>query len=142
LLVFASDLDNQWNRFPLNPAFVPFAVESMKYLTAGREQRQLWMLPEAPPGVSPVPGIHSLPPATPGAPERRLAINVDIRESNPVRTTRDAFLAGITRLSQSAEVKAASEAKDQEERQRLWQLGLVAMLLALVGEGVIGRKAM
>jgi hypothetical protein len=141
LLVFASDLDNQWNRFPLNPAFVPFAVESMKYLTQGREQRQLWMLPETPPGVSPVPGIHSLPPATPGTPERQLAINVDIRESNPVRTTRDAFLAGITRLSQSAEVKAASEAKDQEERQRLWQLGLMAMLLALVGEGLIGRKA-
>ena len=142
LLVFASDLDNQWNRFPLNPAFVPFAVESLKYLTQGREQRQVWMLPEAPPGVSPVPGIHSLPPATPATAARRLAINVDIRESNPVRTTREAFLAGITRLSQSAEVKAASEAKEQEERQRLWQLGLMAMLLALVSEGVIGRKAM
>ena len=24
LLVFTSDLDNQWSRFPLNPAFVPF----------------------------------------------------------------------------------------------------------------------
>lgn len=142
LLVFASDLDNQWNRFPLNPAFVPFAVESMKYLTQGREQRQIWMLPEVPPGMSPVPGIHNIPGATPGTPERRLAINVDIRESNPVSTTRDAFLAGITRLSQSAEVKAASEAKDQEERQRLWQLGLMVMILALVSEGVIGRKAM
>jgi hypothetical protein len=141
LLVFASDLDNQWNRFPLNPAFVPFAVESMKYLTQGREQRQLWMLPEAPPGVSPTPGIHGLPPRTPGASERRVAINVDVRESNPVRTSPDAFLAGITRLSQSAEVKAASEAKDQEERQRLWQLGLVAMLIALTAEGVIGRRA-
>jgi hypothetical protein len=142
LLVFASDLDNQWNRFPLNPAFVPFAVESMKYLTQGREQRQLWMLPEAPPGVSPAPGIHSLPARAPGTPERRVAINVDIRESNPVKTTPDVFLAGITRLSQSAEVKAASEAKEQEERQRLWQLGLLAMLIALTAEGVVGRRAM
>ncbi len=43
LMVFTSDLDNQWSRFPLNPAFVPFAVETARYLTtaaqraAGRE---------------------------------------------------------------------------------------------------------
>ena len=40
LLVFASDLDNRWNRFPLNPAFVPWAIETLRYLTQGREQRQ------------------------------------------------------------------------------------------------------
>ncbi len=33
LLVFTSDLDNQWSRFPLNPAFVPFTVETARYLT-------------------------------------------------------------------------------------------------------------
>lgn len=33
LLVFTSDLDNEWSRFPLNPAFVPFAVETARYLT-------------------------------------------------------------------------------------------------------------
>jgi hypothetical protein len=141
LLVFASDLDNQWNRFPLNPAFVPFAVESMKYLTQGRDARQAWLLPEAPPGLSPMPGLHSLPSWTEGGAERRVAINVDIRESNPAKTTPDAFVAGITRLSQSSEVKADDEAKEQEERQRLWQLGLLAMLVALAGEGLIGRKA-
>lgn len=142
VLVFASDLDNEWNRFPLNPAFVPFAVESMKYLTQGREQRQAWVLPDAPAGVATAPGLYSLPPRTEGAPDRRVAINVDIRESNPAKSTPDAFVAGITRLSQSADVKAVTVAKEQEERQRLWQLGLLAMLVALVGEGVIGRKAM
>jgi hypothetical protein len=141
LLVFASDLDNQWNRFPLNPAFVPFAVESMKYLTQGRHARQAWLLPEAPPGIAPTPGLFSLPSRTEGAAERRVAINVDIRESNPAKTTPDVFVTGITRLSQSAEVKAAVEAKEQEERQRLWQLGLLAMLVALAGEGLVGRKA-
>ena len=35
VLVFTSDLDNQWSRFPLNAAFVPFAVEAARYLTAG-----------------------------------------------------------------------------------------------------------
>jgi hypothetical protein len=141
LLVFTSDLDNQWNRFPLNPAFVPFALESVKYLTQGRAQRQVWTLPEAPPGISPIPGIYSLPGSGPGLPERRVAINVDVRESNPARTTAEGFSAGITRLSQSPDVRAAAEAKEQEERQRLWQLGLIAMFVALAGEGLIGRKA-
>lgn len=36
LLVFTSDLDNQWSRFPLNPAFVPFSVETARYLTKDR----------------------------------------------------------------------------------------------------------
>jgi hypothetical protein len=30
LLVFTSDFDNQWSRFPLNPAFVPFSVEAAR----------------------------------------------------------------------------------------------------------------
>ncbi len=141
LLVFTSDLDNQWNRFPLNPAFVPFAVESMKYLTQGREQRQSWVLPEVPPGMAPAPGLYNWPATVAGGRERRVAINVDIRESNPARTTVEGFSAGIMRLSQSAELKAATEAKEQEERQRLWQLGLLAMLISLAAEGIIGRKA-
>ncbi len=36
LLVFTSDVDNQWSRFPLNPAFVPFAIESARYLSKDR----------------------------------------------------------------------------------------------------------
>jgi hypothetical protein len=141
LLVFTSDLDNQWNRFPLNPAFVPFAVESVKYLTQGRAHRQSWTLPEGPPGLTPTPGIHSLPASSPGLPERRVTINVDVRESNPARTTLEGFSSGIARLSQSPELKAAAEAKEQEERQRLWQLGLIVMFAALASEGLIGRKA-
>jgi Aerotolerance regulator N-terminal/von Willebrand factor type A domain len=141
LLVFSSDLDNQWNRFPLNPAFVPFALESVKYLTQGRAHRRAWTLPETPPGIAPAPGIYSLPVSGPSLPERRAAVNVDVRESNPARTSAEGFTAGITRLNQPPEVKAAAEAKEQEERQRLWQLGLLAMLVALAGEGLIGRKA-
>ena len=38
LLVFTSDLDNRWSRFPLNPAFVPFAVESARYLVKDRRR--------------------------------------------------------------------------------------------------------
>ena len=36
VVLFASDVDRQWNDFPLHPAFVPFAVEAVRYLSARR----------------------------------------------------------------------------------------------------------
>ena len=63
LLLFTSDLDNQWNRFPLSPAFVPFVIESARYLTEGRRETQAWVLPATPPGLGPVPGIFTIPDA-------------------------------------------------------------------------------
>lgn len=41
LLIYTSDLDNEWSRFPLSPAFVPFAVETARYLArdAGDDER-------------------------------------------------------------------------------------------------------
>lgn len=142
LLLFASDLDNQWNRFPLNPAFVPWAVETARYLTQGREQRQNFTLPDLPAGAQPAPGVYQLG-ANGGAAEaeRRVAVNVDIRESNPARWSVQEFTAAITRLNQVAAVRAQAAAREQEERQRLWQVGLLVMFLALAGEGLIGRRA-
>jgi hypothetical protein len=67
LLVFTSDLDNQWNRFPLNPSFVPFAVETARYLTRGKQQRWEWVLPEVPAGVPARPGAHIADAGTPAA---------------------------------------------------------------------------
>ena len=134
LIVFASDLDNRWNRFPLNPSFVPWAIETARYLTQGREQRQSFTLPDVPPGAQSHPGVQQL-----GG--RTVAVNPDVRESNPSRTTVDEFMAGITRLNQVAAVRAQAVAREQEERQRLWQFGLLAMFVALAGEGFIGRKA-
>ncbi len=151
LLLFASDLDNQWNRFPLNPAFVPWLVEMARYLTQGREQRQSFTVPDVPFGVPMTPGIHDTPGArgsdqAPAAASAavapgRVAVNTDVRESNPARTSLDEFTAAITRLNQVEEVQARAEARQQEEQQRLWQLGLVVMFLALASEGFIGRKA-
>jgi hypothetical protein len=134
LLVFASDLDNRWNRFPLNPAFVPWAVETARYLTQGRENRQSWTLPDIPPGARFEPGVQRVG-------ERPVAINVDVRESNPARTSIEEFTNAITRLNEVAEVRTLAAAREQEEQQRLWQFGLLVMFLALAAEGVIGRKA-
>ena len=134
LLVFASDLDNRWNRFPLNPAFVPWAIETVRYLAQGREQRRNFTLPQVPAGLPARAGVHMLGDSV-------LAINADITESNPARTSPDDFLAAVTRSTEVVATRAAAAAREQEEKQRLWQIGLLVMFVALASEGLIGRRA-
>jgi hypothetical protein len=110
LIVFTSDLDNAWSRFPLNPAFVPFAVETTRYLTKSRR---------------PQPGIAA----------------VDLRESNPAATTVEEFTNAIERTTRAGLLEAKNAARDVEDRQRWWQIGLVVMLVALAGEALVGRRA-
>jgi hypothetical protein len=70
-----------------------------------------------------------------------VAVNPDLRESNPARTTADQFLGAISRQNAIAAARAEVAARDQEERQRLWQIGLLVTFLALAGEAIIGRRA-
>jgi hypothetical protein len=134
LLVFASDLDNRWNRFPLNPAFVPWAIETARYLTEGRGVRQSFTLPDVPAGVPARAGVYLVQ-------GRSVAVNPDVRESSPARTTPEEFAGSVTRSKEVAVTRAAAAAREQEERQRLWQIGLLAMFVALAAEGLIGRRA-
>ena len=138
LLVFTSDLDNQWSRFPLHPSFVPFAVETARYLTEGRKHRQQWTLPEVPAGAPMTPGVVV---AGEGAAVRRMVVNVDVRESSPAVTTADEFTKGIIRTARAEQREPKSEARDVEDRQRWWQVGLLVMLAALAGEALVGRRA-
>jgi hypothetical protein len=110
LMIYTSDLDNEWSRFPLNPAFVPFAVETTRYLARGEE---------------------------PG--ER--AAGFEPRESNPATSTVDEFTKAIDRTNRSNLIDAGQAARDVEDQQRWWQIGLLLMLLALAGEALIGRRA-
>jgi hypothetical protein len=134
LLVFASDLDNEWNRFPLTPSFVPWMVEAARYLAAGRDERQTFTLPHVPREIPQVPGLYPLG-------ERTVAVNPDVRESNPAALPVESFAEAMPRSPASSAERAQAAAREQEERQRLWQLGLLVMLVALGAEGVIGRKA-
>ena len=111
LLVFTSDLDNQWNRFPLHPSFVPFALETARYLTRGRQPRS--------PDV----------------------LTADAGESNPAATSVDEFMNGITRTQRADRPEAVNGAREVEDRQRWWQVGLLVMLVALAGEALVGRRA-
>ncbi|HUQ86538.1 MAG TPA: BatA domain-containing protein [Vicinamibacterales bacterium] len=109
LIMFTSDLDNEWSRFPLDAAFVPFAVETARYLTKARR--------------------------APSA-----AATVDVRESNPAATTVEEFTNAIERTTRAGVLEAKNAARDVEERQHWWQIGLVVMLLALASESVLGRR--
>ena len=138
LLVFASDLDNQWSRFPLHPSFVPFAVETARYLTQGRQQGRDFTLPDVPAGVPATPGVVR---TGEGATARQMVVNVDVRESRPAATSVDEFMKDITRTNRSGDHEIVDVARDAEDRQRWWQVGLLVMLVALAGEALVGRRA-
>jgi hypothetical protein len=149
VLLFASDLNNVWNDFPLQPAFVPFVHETLRYLAASRAPRTEYVVGELPGAAGSRPGVAQLGAAGGPAPDapagsaravRRVAVNVDPRESDPARITPETFRAGITRLNAAAAQQARVQAREREESQRLWQYGLLLMIVSLAAEGMVGRR--
>lgn len=165
VLIFASDLNYRWNDFPLQPAFVPFIHETVRYLASPRTLRTEYLVGEIP--AASTPGVVDLsdaglslsgPPRQPdpsagsGSPRvqpagdrarptgRRIAINVDPRESDPTRMTADTFQAGISRLNAVAARNERTAAQQQEDSQFLWWYGLLLMVVSLAAEGIIGRR--
>ncbi len=141
-LILASDLDNRWNDFPLRASFVPFLHEAVKYLAAARSRASDYLVADAPAGVPRVPGIVSVGDAKQPGGQRRIAINVDPRESDPARISIDDFQSAVTRLKDVGASDARVEARQQEDRQHLWQYALALMVIALATEGFLaGRTA-
>jgi hypothetical protein len=134
IVLFASDLDRRWNDFPVHPAFVPFAVEALRYLSARREQPQNVLVAHVPAGIPSVPGIQKLPNG------RSLAVNVDTRESSIAVMSPQEFEAAIEKTPAPSPTAAETiKAEQTEARQNLWQYGLMLMLVALVAESFVGR---
>jgi hypothetical protein len=135
VLVFGSDLNHRWNDFPLQPAFLPFVHEALRYLASPQDGRGEYMVGElaGPTGLSP--GAVRI-----GSSERRVAVNIDTREADPRRMTVDAFQSGIARLHARGEQQAAAEARQQEDQQSLWRYGLLLMVFSLAVEGLLGRR--
>ena len=50
VVLFASDLSRRWNDFPLNPAFVPFAIETVRHTAGASDRRRDYVVAEAPDG--------------------------------------------------------------------------------------------
>jgi hypothetical protein len=140
VLVFASDLNDRWNDLPLQPAFVPFVHEALRYLTASRAAKGDYLVGDLAGAAGRVPGVVSLAADKGAGRARQVSVNVDPRESDPARMTADDFRAGISRLNASAARNASNEARDREDGQRLWQYALLLMVVSLAAEGVVGRR--
>jgi Aerotolerance regulator N-terminal/von Willebrand factor type A domain len=140
-LVLASDLDGRWNNLPLHVAFVPFLSESVRYLGGKRAPVGEFLVGEAPAGLAATPGVATVA-STSGvgaSGSRRIAINVDPRESNPARISVEEFQAAVTRRKDADRAEGRVGAWD-EDRQHVWQYVLCLMIGLLVVEGFVARR--
>ncbi len=69
-----------------------------------------------------------------------MAVNVDPRESDPARMSAADFQSAVARLKDEGISEARVEARQQEERQHLWQYVLATMLGLLVVESAIASR--
>ena len=133
VLLFASDVDRRWNDFPLHPAFVPFVVESLRYVTADRRPPRDYTVAQAPAEARHAPGVYRT------TDNRPFAVNVDVREGARERMARADFEAMVRPSGVAASHAAANQARQTESRQSYWQYGLALMIATLVAESVAGR---
>jgi len=139
-LLLASDLDNRWNDFPLHATFVPFLHEVVRYVASARSHASEYLVADLPAGTRNSPGMATISDGKPGVPARRIAVNVDPRESNPSRMSAEEFQSAVTHLQDAEVPRAVIEARQQEDSQHLWQFLIAAMVLVLIGEGVLASR--
>ena len=132
IVLFASDVDRRWNDFPLHPAFVPFVVEAVRYVSARPAPADEFLVARVPVGARAEPGIQQVN-------GRTIAVNVDARESSTGTMTVAEFLAMIDSSVVDAGARQQAKAEQTESRQSLWQYGLMLMLLTLIAESFVGK---
>jgi Aerotolerance regulator N-terminal/von Willebrand factor type A domain len=134
IMVFASDVGGEWNTFPRQPTFVPFAIETLRYLSDRPAEPDDMLVANVPPGAAARAGVIRV-----GDPPRSVAVNVDPRESAARRSSASELLAAIARVEAEPRLAAAAEL-ERERSQALWRYVLVAMFVALGVEGLIGHR--
>ena len=138
--VFASDLSNRWNDLVLQPAFVPWVVETASWLAANHAAPADLVAGDGASEADSRPGVIDWRPAgSAGVPPTRLAVNVAVQESDPRRLSEAAFLAQVARDADDR-AGAPAAALRQEAEQGWWRYGLALMLIGLVVESAIGRR--
>lgn len=139
LLIVASDLDNRWNDFPLHATFVPFLHEAIRYVAGARPRTSEYLVSSAPAGAPRSPGVVSLADSAGGQP-RMVAINIDPAESSPGRLKPEEFQTAVTRLKDAAQADQPLEAREQEDRQHIWQYVLALMIAMLFVESFVATR--
>jgi hypothetical protein len=137
-IVFASDLGNRWNDFPVRSSFVPFLDQMVRYLSNNRAPATEYLAGDVPAGVAPEPGVKMV---ADGRGSRRVIVNVDPKESELDRMSAADFEASIARLKDASEDRERADVKAQEERQHLWQYLAGAVALVLFVEGMAAARA-
>jgi hypothetical protein len=92
-----------------------------------------------PAGVPAVPGVAAFGGVS-GAAPGLVAVNVDPVESDSSRLSVDEFQTAVTRLKDLAVAEQDVEARQQEERQHLWQYVLALMIGMLMVESVVATR--
>jgi hypothetical protein len=133
VVLFASDANRRWNDFPLHPAFVPFAIEAMRYVAGDRRQPGNFTVAQAPAQARQVPGVYQ------GPDNRSFSVNVDTRESVLDRLSPGDFEGRVQRSGAGASRAADKQAQQTESSQSYWQYGLALMIATLIAESVVGR---
>jgi hypothetical protein len=134
VVLFTSDLDRQWNDFPLHSAFVPFVIESVRYVSGPQDHGRDYVVGAAPAGAGARPGVYRA-----GSENRLIAVNVDPREGVTTPMGRDEFTARVERVDTTRGSSADARSLHLESRQSYWRYGLLLMLAALVAESFVGR---
>ena len=132
IVVFASDLDRRWNDFPVHPGFVPFILETLRYVSSGVVEPSAYLMGRAPAGVASQPGVHRTDSG------RAIAINVDGRESGTGVLSAEEFRSMLQPVAAAAADPVVLD-QQTEARQSLWQYGLLLMLAVLITESFVGR---
>jgi hypothetical protein len=134
LIVLASDVCGQWNSFPRHAAFVPFVLETLRYLSGLKAHPAEVVVADVPSGTPARPGVARV-----GTPPRPVAVNVDVRESASARITPAGLTAAVRRVDPEGR-GADAAARERESTQDLWRYILMVVALLLVAEGVLGHR--
>lgn len=140
LAVFASDLSNRWNDFALQPAFVPFLGETVRWLAGARTPPERLVAGTSTVEGADRPGVIAWKPPGSANPAN-VAVNVDPREFDPARQDVAAFVERVPREGVALSTATDVMARRQEAAQGLWRYGLGLMLVSLVVESLIGRRS-
>lgn len=134
LMLLATDLGRAWNDFPVEPVFVPFVIETMRYLSNRRDVPAEMTAADAGNMATTVPGVISM-----GQPPRRVAVNPDRRESRLQFDRVEDVRARVT-TGPAEHAGRAGLAQVTERGQGLWRYVLLALAVVLAGEAWLAGR--
>jgi hypothetical protein len=141
VLVFGSDLSNRWNDLPLQPAFLPLVHQIARYLAGSRLPARDLIVSFVPAGVPRQPGIANLRSGQAVGQMRRIAVNVDPRESEIGRMTVAEFEQVVARRRGVASGHAPVDPRQAEQQQGGWRFAIAVAIGLLLAEGLLGKPA-